>query len=81
MPYTDNIQDKLRIDRLLVMQHKATMQLIGSDATPTEAKNLVKIISRCDKLIRKIDKKFFPSHKDMADTMMIAILERKSLAL
>lgn len=81
MAYTDNIQDKLRIDRLLIMQQKANMNLIGSDATPTETKNLVKIIGRCDKLIRRIDRKFYPSHKDMADTMMIAILERKSLAL
>lgn len=66
MSYLDNESHRLRIDKLLHIQAKANATL-GYNSTPSEVKQVMKIINRSDKLIKQIDKKFFPSHKDIAE--------------
>lgn len=75
MSYLDNPQERARIDKLLKIQAKANATL-GINSTPSEVKNVLKIINKSDKLIRQIDKKFFPSHKDIAEMFVMEAIKK-----
>lgn len=77
MSYLDNEIHRARIDKLLHIQAKANATL-GINSTPSEVKNVLKVISKSDRLIRQIDKKFFPTHKDIAELFAFNAINYKT---
>jgi hypothetical protein len=76
MAYEDNEADRKRIDWLLRIQARSNSSL-GVDSTPSEVKRVMKVINRSDRLIRSIDKKFFPTSKEIAEMFTFNVLASK----
>lgn len=63
MRYKEDELARHQIDRLLKIQHKVTVENIGIDASKQELKYINKVIGWSDRLIKRIDRDFYPSQE------------------